>query len=202
MFKPIAIVLGAALGLGAYAANAAEPNPWGQRDPSFSFRFENGIDTHQRTQLRRDGSLSGFLYVRFTGTVTQDGYPVATHVDCSMMPDCSAGWRLDGRPAEAALLHHDEAMHDHPLFQVKRSDIPQPGSYSHFHWLGQMPEHHDPVRGYLLQLTAMNRFCFIHHMADMATGASSCVDNGGIKVERGVDTATHLNIVPGPAHGM
>jgi len=201
MFKPIATVLGAVLGLGACAANAAEPDPWGQRDPSFSFLFGNGIDTHQRTKLRRDGSLFGFFYVRFTGEVTQDGFPVATHVDCNAMPDCSVGWKLDGKPVQAALAY--QPMHDHAVFQVKRSDIPQPGSYSHFHWLGQpMLQEGQPVDGYLLQLTAMNRFCFIHHEAHKATSASSCVDNGGIQVGRGIDTATHLNIVTAAPHAM
>jgi hypothetical protein len=138
--------------------------------------------------------------VRFTGAVTMDGYPVATHVDCSTMPDCSVGWKLDGKPLKATFLHHP--MHDHPVFAVARSDIPQPGSYSHFHWLGQaMPQPHLPVDGYLLQLTAMNRFCFIHHEADMANSAASCRDNGGIKIDRGVDTASHLNIAT-VAHGM
>jgi len=203
MFRLLRIVLGAALGLGAIAAIAAEPYPWGQRDPAFSFNFGNGIDSHQISQLRRDGSLSGFLYVYFTSVVTQDGYPVATHVDCNAMPGCSVGWKLDGLSAQATLLQHDESMHDHPMFAVPRSDIPQPGSHVHFHWLGPMPGHHETGPGYLLQLTAMNRFCFIHHMADKASSASSCVDNGGIKVDRGIDTATHLNIVPvAPTHGM
>jgi hypothetical protein len=200
MFNPIVIVLGAALGLVGLAANAGEPYPWGQRAAANSFLFGNEIDTHQRTQQARDGSIFGFLYVRFTGAVTMDGYPVATHVDCSTMPDCSVGWKLDGKPLKATFLHHP--MRDHPVFAVARSDIPQPGSYSHFHWLGQaMPQPHLPVDGYLLQITAMNRFCFIHHEADMANSAASCRDNGGIKIDRGVDTASHLNIAT-VAHGM
>ena len=144
---------------------------------------------------------SGFFYVHFTGVVTSDGYRVATHVDCGAMPGCSAGWKLDGKPARATFVHHP--MHDHPVFQLSRSDIPQPGSYSHFHWLGQaMLQPQVPVDGYLLQLTAMNRFCFIHHGADMADAAASCSDNGGVAVNRGVDIASHLNIVTSPPHGM
>jgi hypothetical protein len=89
------------------------------------------------------------------------------------------------------------------VFVVKRPDMPQPGSYSHFHWLGQaMPQVHLPVGGYLLQLTAMNLFCFIHHEAGMATSSATCQDNGGVKVQPGVDIATHLNIVAAPPMGM
>jgi len=52
-----------------------------------------------------------------------------------------------------------------------------------------------------LQLTAMNRFCFVHHEAGMASTAASCRDNGGIAIDRGIDTASHLNIATAP-HGM
>jgi hypothetical protein len=65
-----------------------------------------------------------------------------------------------------------------------------------------MPMPYVSVPGYLLQLTAFNRFCFIHHGAEAATGAKSCRDNGGVKVERGLDAATHLNIVASDPDGM
>jgi hypothetical protein len=201
MIRPVVMLIGTALGLCGLSAHAGEPNPWGQREAPGGFLFGNEIDTHQRSQQARDGSLFGFLYVRFTGVTTQDGYPVATHVDCGTMLDCSVGWKLDGKPLKATFLHHP--MHDHPVFEVARNDIPQPGSYSFFHWLGQaMPQPHVPVDGYLLQLTAMNRFCFMHHGAEMADAAASCRDNGGIKVDRGIDMASHLSIVTAPAHGM
>jgi len=58
------------------------------------------------------------------------------------------------------------------------------------------------VDGYLLELTAMNSFCFIHHDVGMAMGAKSCRENGGVKVDRGVDVATHLNIVTNDPNGM
>ena len=200
MLKPIVIVLGTALGLAAFSTQAGEPYPWGQSGPPNGFLFGNEIDTHQRTQQGRDGSIFGFLYVRFPAAVPLDGYPVAAHCDCSAMPDCSVGWKLDGKPLKATFLYHP--MHDHPVFQVSRSDIPQPGSYSHFHWLGQaMPQPQLPVDGYLLQLTAMNRFCFIHHEAGMANSAASCRDSGGIKIDRGIDIASHLNVVT-VSHGM
>ena len=174
MFRPVVMVLGVALGLTGFTAQAGDPFPWGQR-----------------------AAPNSFLYVRFTGVVTMDGFPVATHVDCSTVPDCTVGWKLDGKPLKATFLHHP--MHDHPVFEVARSDIPQPGSYSHFHWLGQaMPQPNIPVDGYLLQLTAMNRFCFIHHDAGIASSAASCRDNVGLKVDRGIDMASHLNIATVP----
>jgi len=33
-------------------------------------------------------------------------------------------------------------------------------------------------------------------------GAKSCRENGGVKVDRGVDVATHLNIVTNDPNGM
>jgi hypothetical protein len=77
---------------------------------------------------------------------------------------------------------------------VNRQDIPEPGAHAHFHWLGGTME---IVQGdgYLLQLTAVDKFCFIHHGAAGATSGKTCRDNGGINVDLGIDIATHLNIV-------
>jgi hypothetical protein len=47
----------------------------------------------------------------------------------------------------------------------------------------------------VLQLTAVDRFCFVHHDAASASNARSCRDNGGVSVDPGIDIATHLNIV-------
>lgn len=194
-------LLAGALALSAAAAQAAEPWPWGQQDPASGFRFGNAIDGHQQTRLARDGSLTGFLYVGFTSVVTRDGYRVATHVDCAASPGCAVGWRIQGQPVKAALLY--EPMHDHPVFVVPRADMPQPGAYAHFHWVGGvMPQPFLPVDGYLMQLTAMNRFCFIHHDAGMASADASCRDNGGVPVRPGLDIATHLNVVAAPPAGM
>lgn len=187
--------------LAAVAAQAGEPNPWGQAARPSAFQFGNEIDGHLNVRLERDGSIASFLYVAYTGVVTKEGLPVATHVDCGVNPDCAAGWRVSGQPVRATWLY--QPMHDHPVFVVPRADIPQPGSHSHFHWLGaEMPQPQVPTDGYLLQLTAMNRFCFIHHMAEMATGAASCRDNGGVAVRPGVDIATHLNVVAAPPMPM
>lgn len=180
---------------------AAEKYPWRQHERPFSFVFGNAIDGHQQTRLERDGSLKGYLYIYYTGIVTKDRYPVATHADCNTAIDCSVGWTIKGLPASATLVR--EPMHDHLLFVVGRADIPQPGSYSHFHWTGMaMPMHQMPASGYLLELTATNRFCFIHHGVEAALSAATCRDNGGVAVERGVDIATHLNITPVNPDGM
>lgn len=185
----------------ASAASADGFYPWRNHAAPFDFVFGNDIDTHQQTRRRPNGDLRGFFYIRYTGTTTADGYRVATHVDCNSMPDCVVGWMLEGKPRDAAL--HEQPMHDHPIFAIARADIPQPGSWSHFHWLGAaMPQPHLPVAGYVLQLTAVDRFCFIHHGADGATPASVCRDNGGVAVERGVDIATHLNLVSAAVHAM
>jgi hypothetical protein len=192
-----------ALGLASAAATqAAEMYPWRDHQRPFSFVFGNDIDGHQQTRQSSDGSLDGYLYIQTTGVVTKDKLPVATHANCSAAgADCIVGWRIDGKPSHAKLVH--QPMHDHPVFLIDRADIPQPGAHVHFHWTGMtMPMPHLSVPGYLLQLTAVNRFCFIHHGAEAAMEAMSCRDNGGIKVERGVDTATHLNIVTGGHGGM
>ena len=58
-----------------------------------------------------------------------------------------------------------------------------------------MPAPGSSSDGYLLQLFATDRFCFIHHDAGAATAGRTCRDNGGIKIAPGPDVASHLNIV-------
>ena len=187
-------LIGAVLAvLTASAALAAEMLPWRQHQAPWSFLFGNHFDSHQQTKLSKDGTLKGFFYIRYTGIVTQDGLPVASHADCDMAPDCSVGWTLQGRPASATLVL--QPMHDHPVFLIPRADIAQPGAYAHFHWTGSEMPATEPGPGYLLQLDAVNRFCFIHHGAEAATNAATCRDNGGVAVERGIDIATHLNLI-------
>ncbi len=194
-------VFAAALGLmTASMVQAAEGPPWRQHQAPFDFVFGNEIDTHQQTRLGRDGELKGFLYIRYTGIVTADNYRVATHVNCNVVAECSVGWKIDGKPARARLVR--QPMHDHPVFWVPRADIPQPGSYAHFHWIGMpMPMPYQDAAGYLLELTATDRFCFIHHGAEGAMSAANCRANGGVPVERGTDIATHLNIVTNAPDG-
>ncbi len=175
------------------AGPAAAFYPWRDHAAPFVYLFGNDFDTHQQTRLKQDGTLSGYFYIQFTGVVTTDGYPVATHADCSAGP-CDVGWTLDGEPGVATLVYQTD--HDHPLFLVSRSDIPQPGAYAHFHWVGDMPAVGAAVTGYFLQLTAVDFFCFIHYQASGAQSSRTCGANGGVAVNPGIDVATHLNIVP------
>ncbi len=203
MRKPNILLFATALGLSVAttASHAAEMVPWRDHHWPFNFVFGNEIDGHQQTRQTRHGDLKGTLYVRYTGVVTSDHVPVATHVDCNSVSDCTVGWTIDGRPSKAKLVR--QPMHDHPIFLLARSDIPQPGSYAHFHWTGAaMPMPYLSVDGYLLELRAVKSFCFIHHGAEAATSAATCSDNGGVKVDRGVDIATHLNIVTSDPSGM
>jgi hypothetical protein len=193
------VALVSALGLSA-SAFAADLYPWRNHQAPFDFVFGNEIDMHQQTRQTRDGSLFGFFYVRYTGAVTKDRYRVATHADCNMHPDCTAGWTLNGKPASAVFLYH--AAPDHPIYLVNRQDIPQPGAHSHFHPIGMHPSQGQTVSGYLLQLAAVDRFCFVHHDAQAAAPQKTCREAGGIAVEPGTDIATHLNIVTSPPPGM
>ena len=200
MNKPTLIRVALALALlGATPATATDLYPWNNHAEPFIFLFGNEIDLHQQSRLtNRGGDLFGYFYIGFTGVVTKDGYDVASHADCNANP-CTVGWTLDGKPRTATLLYHVEA--DHPVFLINRLDIPEPGAYAHFHWLDYgnsaegMPPVGASVPGYLLQLTAVDTFCFIHHGADSARKSKSCRDNGGIAVNPGIDIATHLNIV-------
>ena len=66
-------------------------------------------------------------------------------------------------------LYH--TMGDHPTWLVDRADIPQPGAFSHFHFLGADPLQAAEMRnGYFLELQATDRFCFVHHAVEDMTG--------------------------------
>jgi hypothetical protein len=185
---------------------AAEPGPaWKSHEKPWLFLFGNHLDTHQQSKLKKDGGLEGYLYVRHTGAVSDDGYRVATHVDCDAVGDgkkdgCVAGWKFEGRPGAAHFLYH--APMDHPFWHVPRSGIPQPGAHGHFHWTGTPPTAEAlpdgkpddyAWQGFFLQLEALDTFCFVHH-AHAAGG--TCSAQGGVIVTKGLDLATHLNLVP------
>lgn len=173
-------------------ANSADLYPWNNHAAPFTFLFGNDIDTHQRTRQIEHGNLFGFFYIGFTGVVTKDGYRVATHVDCNAKP-CTVGWILEGKRSSAIFEY--QVAGDHPVFLVHRPDIPEPGAYAHFHWLGTNPEPGERKSGYLLQLKAVDSFCFIHDEAAKASKKNTCRDSGGVPVDPGIDIATHLNIV-------
>jgi len=173
---------------------------WNDHASPLTFRFGNEFDGHQLSKLTNDGNLVGLLYIQFSGTVTKDGYRVATHGGCTQ-GRCTVGWTFNAKPIKGTLLEH--AMNDHPLFEVNRADVPEPGAFNHFHWLGELPMEGKQANGYILQLLAVDRFCFIHHDAAGALSTKTCRDNGGIKLDFGLDSASHLNIVPAsPSESM
>jgi hypothetical protein len=190
-FLPL-VVASALLTLSPRKAEATDLYAWKNHASPLTFRFGNEIDMHQQSRATAGGSLAGFLYVHFTGTVTSDGYRVASHDDCGAVR-CTVGWTFSGQALDAKLLA--EPMHDHPLFFVERSAIPEPGAFSHFHWRGDLPAVGAQASGYMLQLVAVDRFCFLHHDAAAAVGTKSCRDNQGVKVEIGFDVASHGNVV-------
>ncbi len=162
---------------------------WKNHRAPFDFTFGNHMDTHQQTQILPDGSLFGYLYIAYTGEETPEGVPVARHQDCNDEEvKCVVGWELRGLPGFANFFDH--LMGDHPVWSVSRSQIPVPGSYTHFHWEGP-PEHAHAltyqdmdVPGYFLQLRAKRTFLFEH-------------GDDEVFVTHGVDNATHLNIISG-----
>jgi hypothetical protein len=182
----------------AGAVHAHDLYPWRQHEAPFPFLFGNEFDSHQQSRRTRDGGLFGFLYVRFTGTTTRDRYPVASHADCDRVEDCVVGWTMAGAPVQSRFLY--QVGEDHPVFLLARADFTQPGSPSHFHWVDALPPPSQPARGYLLQLTAVDRFCFVHHGA--ASAGLSCRENGGVPVDPGTDVATHLNVVASAPPGF
>ena len=123
---------------------------------------------------------------------------------------CIVGWTMKGKPGEAKFLYHSGVNgNDHPVWMVKRTQISQPGSYTHFHWIGEestdlrapvdVPLACDKINagaledeppsavnidcpGWFLQIKAVRKFAF---------------DHGGeiVPVRPGIDNATHLNLV-------
>jgi hypothetical protein len=191
-------------------------------DAPFDFFFDNRIDTHQQNILRTKrgdpASLFGFFYIIFTGvTDPVSGLPVARHPrgagqdeECGVDDiNCVVDWIMRRKPGEAKFLYHSGVNgDDHPVWLVNRVQIPQPGSFLHFHWIGQgsndpradsVPkacdktnagdlEDQEPIAvdltcpGWFLQIRAVRRFAFEH---------------GGetIPVRPGIDNKSHLNLV-------
>jgi len=188
MKKIIAVTLfGIIAGIGLTGANVQEASaggaPWRDHAAPYVFLFDNHIDTHQQTMVKPDGSLFGFLYIVYTGEKI-DGIPVAEHCDANTpAKKCVAGWIIRGKPGQATFLYH--VADDHPVWLVEsRSDIPQPGAYSHFHWTDEADGLVEDAiyDGYFLELQATERFYFRHA-------------GEAILVRPGLDTATHVNIV-------
>lgn len=192
----------------------------GFHDAPYDFLFGNHIDTHQKTSLSiRDGQpkrLRGIFYIIFTGDVDPtSGLAIARHPrgaghdeECGVDDiDCRVGWVIHAKPGAAKFLYHNGVNgDDHPVWMVNRVDIPQRGSYTHFHWIGkdstdpraqeEFPDECDVdmagqldnnaenivCPGWFLQIFAVKKFAFQH---------------GGeiVPVSPGIDNATHLNLV-------
>jgi hypothetical protein len=194
----------------------------GFQSPPKDFLFDNHIDTHQENKLKFDRAgdpkrLKGSFYIIFTDDPPdpESGLPVARHPrgvgngeDCNdKATGCVVGWSMKGVPGEAKFLYHSGVNgDDHPVWMVNRVDIPQPGSFTHFHWIGALSN--DPralalaeefpsecdvetagelvanaiCPGWFLEIRAVRKFAFKH---------------GGetVAVRPGLDNATHLNLV-------
>ena len=185
MRKPIATLLWVGLSLLGAGTVLAVGLPWQNHSRPFDFLFGNHIDMHQQSRLVDNKALEGFLYIKFTGQVSE-GIPEAVHADCTQMPnDCTAGWTLRGIPVTAKLV--DMPHMDHPIWCIERDVLPPQQGYTYFHWLGDPQTEMDlqigkEYLGYLIKLTALDTFYFLHH------GEATLVTPG-------IDYNSHTNIV-------
>ena len=233
MKKPVFILAALALSLSGAPVLADDTF----HGAPFDFLFGNHIDTHQETKVIVNQTtglpekLQGKFYVIFTGAIDPvSGLPVAHHPRglasdgahderCGVTVDCVVGWKMQGVPGAAKFVSHSGVNgDDHPVWLVNRAEealapapgmaIPQPGYYSHFHWItttstdprassvsaacdkmnaGQL-ETVEPIavnevcQGWFLQIKAQMDFAFEH---------------GGeiIPITEGADVRSHLNMV-------
>ena len=196
--------------------------------------FGNHIDTHQETRLESSGTLKGFFYVFWDGTQTADGLPVAKHCTSPQHYEagCFAAWKIKAIPCieevngcRAAFYYHND---DHPVWLVRprdqhgelrgtRAQIPQPGSYTHFHWLTEGSDHEgSALESSLEELEAFFGVdiavsqCNVSKASALTEGIicpgyflqiqatkTFAFQHGGetIPVRPGLDNRTHLNLV-------
>jgi hypothetical protein len=77
-----------------------------------------------------------------------DGVTIKHDEACGVSPNivCVVGWRMRGLPGAAKFVSHAGVNgNDHPIWMVNRAEeasapapgmvIPQPGSYTHMHWI-------------------------------------------------------------------
>ena len=187
-------------------------------DGPWDFLFDNHIDTHLETKMQPNGSLIGRFYIIYTGEIDPvTGLPVARHPrgagaseECGVDPiKCVLGWRVYAVPGSAKFLYHSGVNgNDHPVWLVNRSDIPIPGVYTHFHWIGFMstdarapdvPAYCDKENASGLEdmaPMAVNETCDGWFMQLRATRAFAFEHGGEVTpVYPGLDSNTHTNIV-------
>lgn len=188
----------------------------------YDFLFGNHLDTHQETKLKmkkgKPDSLKGFLYIIPTGAIDKvSGLPIYSHPrgagehneECGVDVDCEVGWKIKAVPGVAKFLYHIGVNgNDHPVWMVNRVDIPQKGSFTHFHWITSTSTDLRPV--------VENGFCDKNNASQLETQPPSAVDeycfgwfleikaqmefafehgNEVVPVRKGIDNATHLNLV-------
>ena len=165
--------------------------PWQNHLPPYDFKFGNMIDSHQQTKVNVKDKLQGYIYIHYTGELTEDGYPIARKAHCPT-EDCDVGWRVKGEKMEATLVCLAPRT-----WLVESEFLLKERVYSHFHWLGEpWSPHgrgHDGVGGlvvgetyvgFLMKRTAVDTFWW--------TGSQNS-SNPGHLVLKGLDP--HSNIV-------
>ena len=209
---------------------------WRDHARPYTFLFGNHIDTHQETRLRRNGNLSGYFYIYWTEEFTDDGEPIAEHCTepAHYAAGCFPGWTIKAKPCikevnacRAMYLYH---YHDHPVWMIgprvdnsgglrgTRGMIPQPGSYTHMHWLTEGTVHNGVFLPSSLEavekLFGVDIYVPPECNVDAASALTSGIEcpgyylqikavekfvfrHGGelIPVSKGIDNRTHVNIL-------
>lgn len=217
--------------------DVTQGDSWQANPFNFKFgnHVDTHVQLKLKNKMGNPKSVSGSFYVIFTesdgvtslGTDPVSGLPIARHPRgagnnevCGVDPIvCVVGWYMDGLPGAAKFVSHSGVNgDDHPLWLTNRAEedaapvagmvIPQPGSFTHFHWIttgstdsrastvsaecdktkagqlqNQAPSAVDEVcQGWYLQIQAVREFAFKH---------------GGeiIPVRLGDDNRSHLNLM-------
>ena len=172
----VLIFFTAIVAVNVYAAGRS----WDNHSDPFDFIFgDDSFDSHQQSKVKGGkDKLVGFFYITFGDYNEEVGLQEARHGTETV------GWGLKGVPVKDAVLI-ENTPGEHPVWCLDPEDIPQPQGYTHFHWTGDIERSDlvlgDGYDGYLLKLTAIDSFYFLH-------GSSSTA------VTPGIDYISHENI--------